>query len=138
MIIVENTVVFDDVVKLLPEGQTRFDSLSKCFSKDEINSLVEKMVATEPELAIAIGSINENIQLNEFLVTHVSSKGEVSKTKDRATRQRQAFQTTGLSKSARRSIARKAAKTKRANPSGQKRAAKKTAKAMDKRKARGL
>jgi hypothetical protein len=138
MIIVENQVVFDDVNALLPEAQSRFDSLSKVFSQDEIRSLTENLVKSEPLVAIALGSINENIQLNEFIVKHVSAKGEVTKTQDRKTRERKAFQTTGLSKSARRQIARKAAKTKKANPSEKVRTVKKRKKAMDKRKRLGL
>ena len=138
MIIVENQVGFDDVNALLPEAQSRFDSLSKVFSQDEIRSLAGNLVKSEPLVAIALGSINENIQLNEFIVKHVSAKGEVTKTQDRKTRERKAFQTTGLSKSARRQIARKAAKTKKANPSEKVRTVKKHKKAMDKRKRLGL
>lgn len=138
MIIVENQVVFDDVNALLPEAQSQFDKLAKTFDQIEIRALTENLAKTEPLMAIAIGSLNEEVQLNEFIVKHVSSKGEVTKTKDRKTRERQAFQTTGLSKSSRRQIARKAAKTKRANPSGQHRAAKKRKKAMAKRKMIGL
>lgn len=138
MIIVENQVVFDDVNALLPEAQSQFDKLAKTFDQIEIRALTENLAKTEPLMAIAIGSLNEEVQLNEFIVKHVSSKGEVTKTKDRKTRERQAFQTTGLSKSARRQIARKAAKTKRANPSNQHRAVKKRKKAMAKRKMLGL
>ena len=93
---------------------------------------------TETDLAVALGSINEEMQLDEFIVKHVSSRGEITRTKDRKTRARNAFQTTGLSKAKRRSIARKATKSKRANPSGQARGLRKRKKAMKRREALGL
>ncbi|QOI66668.1 capsid and scaffold protein [Erwinia phage FBB1] len=128
----------EKVEKLLPEAQGNIDSLSKALSKDDINKIVENMMTTETDLAVAIGSLNEDMQLNEFIVKRVNSKGEVSRVKDRKTRERQAFQTTGLSKAKRRQIARKATKTKRANPSTQTRGERKRKKAIRKRKALGL
>ncbi|ASZ76419.1 capsid and scaffold protein [Proteus phage PM2] len=53
-------------------------------------------------------------------------------------RERNAFKTTGLSKSKRRQIARRAVKTKRANPSIQTRALRKRKKALKRREALGL
>ena len=138
MIIVENKVNVSDVEQYLEHAELNFAALSKTLSKDEITTVVENISKNDPLLAIAIGSLNENIQLNEFLVKHVSSKGEVDKKQDLKTRKRKAFQVTGLSKAARRQIARKAAKTKKANPSKQKIAVKKTQKAMKKRKSLGL
>lgn len=138
MIIVENKVVVDDVVAIIPEAKTRFESLSKTFDKSEIQKIVENLAKSEPNLAIAIGSLNEDMQLNEFIVKRVSSRGEVARIKDKKTRERQATQTTGLSKSARRQIARKAAKTRRANPSTVIKANKLRKKAMRKREMLGL
>lgn len=80
----------------------------------------------------------EIISLNEFIVKSVNSKGIITRRKDRKTRQLQATQTTGLSKARRRQIARKAAKTKRANPGIQVRAQRKKKRAMAKRRAMGL
>lgn len=137
-ILVENELGFDIVSGMLSEAQSRLDDLNGIFEKQEIVKIVENLAATEPELAVAMGSLVENIQLNEFMVKHVDSKGTVTKTKDRKTRTKQAYQTTGLSKSARRQIARKAVKTKKANPSKQARAKIKTKKAMNKRKMLGL
>lgn len=133
-IIVENDLCLDSVTALLPEAQNRLDELSAIFESAELTRLVENLAKSEPEMAVAIGSIVENMELNEFMVKHVDSKGNMTRTKDRKTRERQALQTTGLSKSARRAIARKASKTKRANPSGQIKAQKKTKKARLKRK----
>lgn len=139
LILPESTeLVIDKVEALLPEAQDRLSKLSNALSKDDINKIVENMIATEPELAVAMGSLNEEMQLNEFIVKHVDSKGTVTRKKDRKTRERNAFQTTGLSKSKRRQIARKATKTKRANPSTQTRALRKRKKALKKRKALGL
>lgn len=131
-------LVIENVEKLIPQAQGNIDSLSEALSKDDINKIVENMMQSEPELAIAMGSINEDLQLNEFIVKRVNSRGDVSRVKDRKTRERQAFQTTGLSKAKRRQIARKATKTKRANPSTQVRGERKRKKAIRKRKALGL
>ncbi|AIX12161.1 head scaffolding protein [Citrobacter phage Moon] len=131
-------LVIESVELLLPEAQGRYDALSGALSKDDINTIVENMMETETDLAVALGSINEEMQLDEFIVKHVSSRGEITRTKDRKTRARNAFQTTGLSKAKRRSIARKATKSKRANPSGQARGLRKRKKAMKRREALGL
>lgn len=131
-------LVIDAVEALLPEAQARFDKLSGVLCKDDINKIVENLVATETDLAVALGSINEALQLNEFIVKHVDSKGTITRTKDRKTRARNAFQTTGLSKAKRRQIARKATKSKRANPSAQTRGLRKRKKAMKRREALGL
>lgn len=131
-------LVLENVEKLLPEAQARFDILSEALDQADINKIVENMLEDEPELAIALGSINEEMVLNEFIVKRVNSKGDVSRVKDRKTRERQAYQTTGLSKAKRRQIARKATKTKRANPSTITRGERKRKKALRKRKALGL
>ncbi|WCZ66384.1 capsid and scaffold protein [Yersinia phage MHG19] len=138
LILPENhELVIDELEKLIPEAQSRIDMLS-ALDKSDINTIVENMIDDDTNLAIVMGSLNEDMQLNEFIVKHVSSRGEVTRTKDRKTRQRNAFQTTGLSKAKRRQIARKATKTKRANPSTTVRAQRKKKKAMKKRKALGL
>lgn len=132
-------IVIEDVENLFQEAQDRLDHLSKTFNKEDINKIVENMVsAGDINLALAIGSLNEEMQINEFIVKHVDSKGTVTRTKDRKTRERNAFQTTGLSKSKRRQIARKAVKSKRANPSGVARGLRKRKKAIKRRKALGL
>lgn len=134
LLTVKNDIVFDQVTPLLPEATERLAQLSGVFSHDEISKIVENLAADDENLAVAMGSLHENMPLNEFIVKHVDSKGKMTKSKDLKTRQRQAFQTTGLSKSARRQIARKAAKTKRANPTTQIKAQKKTKRAKQKRK----
>ncbi|BAQ22840.1 head scaffolding protein [Edwardsiella phage PEi20] len=135
----EYELVTENVDKLIPEAQGRFAELSAALDKADINNLVENMIAGgDIEMGIALGSLNEEMQLDEFIVKHVSSRGELTRTKDRKTRERNAFQTTGLSKAKRRQIARKASKTKRANPSIQVRGERKRKKARAKRKAFGL
>lgn len=131
-------LVLENVEALIPEAQGRFDELSSALNKDDINTIVENMLDDETDLAVALASINEDMQLNEFIVKHVSARGEITRTKDRKTRERNAFQTTGLSKAKRRQIARKATKTKIANPAGQSRAQRKRKKALKRRKALGL
>lgn len=135
----EFELTVENVEAQLEEAQGRYTALSGALDKADINNLVENMLADgDVELAIALGSLNEEMQLDEFIVKHVSSRGELTRTKDRKTRQRNAFQTTGLSKAKRRQIARKASKTKRANPSIQVRGERKRKKARAKRKAFGL
>lgn len=131
-------LVLENVEELIPEAQGRLAALSTALSKDDINKIVENMIADDTDMAIALGALNEEMQLNEFIVKHVSSTGEITRRKDIKTRQRNAFQTTGLSKAKRRQIARKATKSKLANPSGQKRGERKRKKAIKRRKALGL
>lgn len=139
MFIVEDEfdISLDRLSQYIPEATSRFESL-KAFEKDDINTIIQNMFGQEPEIAICLGSINEEMELNEYIVKHVNSRGEVSRRKDRKTRERNAFQTTGLSKSKRRQIARRVVKTKRANPSIQKRAERKRKKALRRRAALGL
>ncbi|ADG60082.1 head scaffolding protein [Acinetobacter phage Acj9] len=132
-LIVEAELDFDAVSNLLSEAKTRLDALT-IFSAEEITKLVENLATDEPDMAAAMGSLHMEVPLNEFMVKHVNAKGELSRKKDAKTRERQAYQTTGLSKSARRQIARKAVKSKKANPSGQIRKEKLTKKAKGKRK----
>lgn len=121
----------------LPEAAARFDAI-KSLEKDVINTVVENMSTDEPVIALGILSLSEGIQLDEVIKRHVNSLGDITRRKDRKTRERLAFQTTGLTKSRRRQIARRAVKTKRANPSIQVRAQRKTKKALRKRAALGI
>lgn len=132
-------LVTEELEKLIPEAQGRFAALSGVLDKSDINTIVENMFADgDINDAVIFGALNEELELNEFIVKHVSSKGEITRTKDLKTRKRNAYQTTGLSKAKRRQIARKATKTKRANPSIQVRGERKRKKARAKRKAFGL
>lgn len=106
---------------------------------DDVDIVLENMLNTDEALeAVAMICLREEEELNEFIVKRVDSKGNISRHKDRKTRQRLATQTTGLSKSRRRQIARKAAKTKRANPSATVRAVRKQKRAKRRRKMMGL
>lgn len=131
-------LVLENVEALIPEAQGLIDALSSALDIDDINTIIENMLETETDLAVAMASIINEEQLNEFIVKHVSSRGEVTRTKDRKTRERNAFQTTGLSKAKRRQIARKVVKAKKANPSGQVKGLRKRKKALKRRKALGL
>ena len=131
-------LVLENVEALIPEAQGRIDALSSALDIDDINTIIENMLETETDLAVAMASIINEEQLNEFIIKHVSSRGEVTRTKDRKTRERNAFQTTGLSKAKRRQIARKVVKAKKANPSGQVKGLRKRKKALKRRKALGL
>ena len=84
-------------------------------------------------------TIKEHLdQVDEKLVKAVDSKGHVTKKKDRKTRSRLATQTTGISKSKRKLIARKATRTKKHDVAGQVRAGRKRKKTLRKRKNLGL
>lgn len=133
----ENFTPSNDLEKFIPEAKERLDMLAM-FEPDELMRIVESISKDEPELAIAMLSVIENVTINEAIVRHVTSQGDVIRKKDRKTRERNAFTTTGLSKAKRREIARRAVKTKRANPSIARKAEKKRKKALRKRAALGI
>jgi len=123
----------------LPTAQSNIDAWKAAgFESSDINRVVENTCAVDLNLALACASLVESMTIQEVIVKHVDSRGTITKTKDRETRKRNAFQTTGLSKAKRRQIARKAVKTKAANPSIGVHAQRKTKKALKKRKAMGL
>ncbi|MGL4522746.1 MAG: prohead core protein [Bacilli bacterium] len=128
---------------------------SKIFSSSELASIAENMILSEDERQFGVylfqlangktedlfetaEELFENYEMSEAIGRHVDATGEISRRKDRKTRERQATSTTGLSKSRRRQIARKAAKTKRANKGDSMRAQRKRRRAIKKRKALGL
>ena len=108
------------------------------FNTDEIIGVISKNSLDETDMSLAMIAAVENISISEAIVKHVNSKGEVTRTKDRETRKRNAFKTTGLTAATRRQIARKAAKTKRSQPTIGIKAQRKTKRALKRRKALGL
>lgn len=130
-------VSVSDVEKYISEARTRLDSISD-FEDQEVISIIEKLSVKEPLVSIAMLSLHNNMPINEVIVKQVTSKGEIIRRKDRKTRQRNAYQTTGLTKSTRRQIARKTIRTKKANPATQVRAQRKRRKALRKRDAMGI
>lgn len=132
------TVELDKCQAVFAEAESRFRFLKECFTGEDLNTVIQNLAESEPEIAVCMGSLSESMQLNEFIVKHVSSKGEITRTKDRETRRRNATQTTGLSKAKRREIARKAVRTKKAQPSVQVKAKKKFRRAMKQRERLGL
>lgn len=125
----------EEIEPHLSEAKSRIDMLGI----DEATiKIIENLAVDEPHLALAMMSIAEGLSLDEVIVKHVDSRGNVERKKDRKTRERNAYQTTGLTKSQRRQIARRAMKTKRANPSITTRAQRKRKKALRKRAALGL
>lgn len=128
---------------------------SKIFTDSELASIAEKMILSEDERQLGVylfqhangrtedlyetaEELLENYDLSEAIKRHVDASGSISRRKDRKTRERQATKTTGLSKSRRRQIARKSAKTKKADKGGQLRAQRKRKRAIGKRKSLGL
>lgn len=125
----------DDLEPHLDEAKARVNILG---IDDGTVKIIENLAVSEPHLALAMMSIVEGVTLDEVIVKHVDSRGNVERKKDRKTRERNAYQTTGMTKSQRRQIARRALKTKRANPSITTRAQRKRKKALRKRAALGL
>ncbi|MDP1183625.1 prohead core protein, partial [Klebsiella pneumoniae] len=75
-----------DAVELqIPEAQRRLDTL-KALDESDINRIIENMLIDEPEIAVALTSLVYEEPVNEVLVKRVSSKGEVTRIKDRKTR----------------------------------------------------
>lgn len=105
---------------------------------DDAENLIEKLIDEDATLALAMLSVHEGLTLSEVIVKHVDAKGNITRTKDRDTRKRLAYQTTGLTTAKRRLIARKAAKTRKANPTIVVRAMRKKKRAEKRRAAMGL
>lgn len=105
---------------------------------EDAGTIIDDLIETDAALALTMISVQEGMSLEEVLVKHVDAKGQITRKKDRETRKRLAYQTTGLSKSKRRLIARKAAKTRKANPSIVVRAMRKKKRADKRRAAMGL
>lgn len=105
---------------------------------EDAPAFIEKLIDEDATLALAMLSVQEGLSLQEVIVKHVDAKGNITRTKDRETRKRLAYQTTGLSTAKRRLIARKAAKTRKANPTIVVRAMRKKKRAERRRKSMGL
>ncbi|ASU00169.1 essential prohead core protein [Aeromonas phage AS-zj] len=142
--ILETDLEYDVLLSLIAEcvestAPEKAQHLKSVFGEDDSLTIAENMISENAIEALAILSIlEESEELDEVLVKRVNAAGTVTRIHDRETRKRRATQTTGLSKSQRRQIARHAVKTKRANPSIQIRANKKYKKAMRKRHSMGL
>ncbi|MGL6228654.1 MAG: hypothetical protein ACRC3J_05540 [Culicoidibacterales bacterium] len=135
---IENEAELDIVAKLVADKLDEAAAHYAIFEEDGIG-LAEKLLKTEQTVfALALLSIAESESIVETIVKHVDSRGTITRKKDRHTRARLATQTTGISKSKRRAIARKMAKTKRANPSATIRANRKRKRAMNRRKSMGF
>lgn len=76
--------------------------------------------------------------LEEQLKRRVTSTGQISRVRSRQVRSRRAVQTTGMSKTALKRRARKAARTRRRDVGGQRRAVRKRKKAMRRRRQLGV
>lgn len=122
------------------ELELRIDEARKYMETfgDDAENLIEKLIDEDATLALAMLSLQEGLTLSEVIVKHVDSKGVITRKKDRDTRKRLAYQTTGLTTAKRRLIARKAAKTRKANPTIVVRAMRKKKRAEKRRAAMGL
>lgn len=134
-------VGYDEVESLFGECAVdgRLAELTEVFG-DDLNVFLENSLnkCDDAIEVLKMLSVLEEENLHEVLVKRVTAKGVISRVKDRKTRARLATQTTGMNKATRRRIARKAAKTKRANPGGKIRALRKRKRAMARRKSMGI
>lgn len=90
-----------------------------------------ELLEIQEELDISDDEMDEIMEATQRAV---NSSGAVRRVKSRAARSRSAGQTTGLSKTERKRRAIKAARTKKRNPAGLRKAMKKRNKAIKKRK----
>ncbi|WNL63097.1 prohead assembly (scaffolding) protein [Citrobacter phage Ci1] len=105
---------------------------------EDSGAIIDHLIEDDATLALAMISVQEGLSLSEVIVKHVDSKGVITRTKDRESRKRLAYQTTGLTTAKRRLIARKAAKTRKANPTIVVRAMRKKKRAEKRRAAMGM
>lgn len=96
-------ITAEDLQEHLDEAKARVDILG---IDEGTVKIIENLAVTEPNLALAMMAVVEGLTLDEVIVKHVDSRGNVERLKDRKTRERNAYQTTGLTKSQRRQIAR--------------------------------
>lgn len=109
------------------------DFVLESFDDDEILLIVDELGIQLDEDDFESISEEDLAKLNEELRRRVTSRGQVSRVKDRKTRSRRANQTTGISKSQRKKRARKAARTRKRNPGSVRKAIKKRNRALRKR-----
>lgn len=125
---------------LLEQEENNLIELEESF----INEIEEFIVNEADEEDLSVIFSESGLTREEFddvlesLRKRVSSTGKVTRVKSRQTRRRRATMTTGMSKSALRRRARKAARTLKRNPATARKALKKRRKALRKRKQRGL
>ena len=144
-------------MSLFEEALQYYDNLQNTLSEQEIETIQINMINEDQTLqlgAILYQLVNgytihectddfdqmldEDEYLEEKFVRTVNASGQIRRIKDRQTRARMATITTGLQKARRREIARRVVRTKRQNPSIQRKALRKRKKALLKRKAFGL
>ena len=126
--------------KALNEGYEEIETLEE----DVLDWVAE---AYETEDGIDLDALKEDFsdlseeeftELSEALVKHVSATGQINKRQSRAVRSRRAVSTTGMSKTALKMRARKAARSKKRNPAGLRMAKKRRIKALKRRKSMGI
>lgn len=109
---------------------------------DELADLLEDSFSEEdsPEMLMEmLGIDRESAEvLLENLRKRVSAKGQVRRLRSREYRRRHAQRTTGLSRHQRRLRARRAARTRRRNPTSVRKAIRKRKRAMRRRKMMGI
>lgn len=139
IVLKDNYLVKPELVeKYIPKAKVTHSELSEMLDKDDINTIVENMSQWDVELAIALGSINEDMQINEYIVKHVTSDGKVSDRQDKSTRAREANSKSTLSLARRRELARRSARTRQANPAKARESEEKRQEARKKRAAMGV
>lgn len=117
MIVIENGLKVNpaEVEKKLTEAESLLGNVNKVLNKSDINKLIENMsnISGNFELAIAMGSLNENLKVNDYIVKFVVTEDDSNNSTDKKPGNK-------LSLSRRREIARKAARSRMANPAAAK------------------
>lgn len=136
MIIVEKGVLInpENVAAKLEEAREILKHLKGALDFNDINTIIENMAKTELDKAIALGSLHEDMPINEFIVKKVDSEGEVKDVQDNKT----ASLKSKISLAKRREIARKAARTRKANPAKAKESEEKRQQARSNRRDLGV
>lgn len=124
--------VLDENVNLHPADESLAEALNEEYGEEDLFESDEETGWFEDLL------FEEVMALDETRRRRVSAKGTVTRIRSREIRRRTAQKTTGMTRSALKRRARKAARTRRRNPGGQRRALRKRRRAMRRRKQMGI
>lgn len=120
--------------------EEQFEILVEDF-EDELHDFIEENYDMDEVELLAEDfeiSVDEATELMENIKKRVNAKGQVRKIRSREYRSRHAAMTTGMSKAKLKLRARRSAKARRKNPTGLRKALRKRAKAMKRRRMMGI
>ena len=104
-------VKLDEVKAEMPLAEAYFNYVKDSFTEDYAVKLCENVMKSDNiNVAIALGSLFKNLPINEFVSSHVFNEAEEKEAG------KEGKFTKGISLARKREIARKAARTRRADP----------------------